>query len=101
VILAVISDTHLPRGNRQLPDACVERLRGADAILHCGDFFELSVLRALELHGQVAAVHGNVDDAEVRQLLPSARLVEIDDSDTLIPLDQPARFAQAIREFAA
>jgi pimeloyl-ACP methyl ester carboxylesterase len=32
-------------------------------------------------------------------LLPQARLVEVDDSYTLIPLDQPARFAQIIREF--
>ena len=32
-------------------------------------------------------------------LLPRARLVEVDDSYTLIPLDQPARLAQAIREF--
>ncbi len=32
-------------------------------------------------------------------LLPHSRLVEVDDSYTLIPLDQPATFAQAIREF--
>jgi pimeloyl-ACP methyl ester carboxylesterase len=32
-------------------------------------------------------------------LLPEARLVEVADSYTLIPLDQPARFAQIIREF--
>jgi predicted phosphodiesterase len=29
VLLAVISDTHLPRGSRRLPEACVERLRRA------------------------------------------------------------------------
>ena len=33
-------------------------------------------------------------------LLPDARLAEIADSYTLIPLDQPARLAQAVREFA-
>ena len=33
-------------------------------------------------------------------LLPHARLVEVEDSYTLIPLDQPARFAQIVREFA-
>ena len=33
------------------------------------------------------------------ELLPSARLVEIEDSWTLIPEDQPAAFAAAIREF--
>jgi pimeloyl-ACP methyl ester carboxylesterase len=32
-------------------------------------------------------------------LLPDARLAEIEDSYTLIPLDQPARLAQVIREF--
>jgi pimeloyl-ACP methyl ester carboxylesterase len=33
------------------------------------------------------------------QLLPHAQLVEIDDSYTLIPLDQPTRLAHTIREF--
>jgi pimeloyl-ACP methyl ester carboxylesterase len=32
-------------------------------------------------------------------LLPQGRLIEVDDSYTLIPLDQPARFAQIVREF--
>ena len=31
--IAVISDTHLPRGRRRLPDVCVERLRAADLIM--------------------------------------------------------------------
>jgi pimeloyl-ACP methyl ester carboxylesterase len=34
-------------------------------------------------------------------LLPQGKLVEIDDSYTLIPLDQPARLAAIIREFTA
>jgi pimeloyl-ACP methyl ester carboxylesterase len=33
-------------------------------------------------------------------LLPGARLVEVADSYTLIPLDQPARFASVVREFS-
>ncbi|GAB2801934.1 alpha/beta hydrolase [Actinoallomurus bryophytorum] len=33
------------------------------------------------------------------ELLPYGRLVEIDDSHTLIPLDQPARLAEVTREF--
>jgi pimeloyl-ACP methyl ester carboxylesterase len=35
------------------------------------------------------------------ELLPQGRLVEIEDSYTLIALDQPARLAEAIRAFAA
>jgi pimeloyl-ACP methyl ester carboxylesterase len=34
-------------------------------------------------------------------LLPDARLAEIEDSYTLIPLDQPVRLAQVIREFTS
>jgi pimeloyl-ACP methyl ester carboxylesterase len=34
-------------------------------------------------------------------LLPRGRLVEITDSDTLVPLDQPAKLAQVLREFSA
>jgi pimeloyl-ACP methyl ester carboxylesterase len=34
-------------------------------------------------------------------LLPNARLLEIPDSYTLIPLDQPAQLAEAIREFTS
>jgi uncharacterized protein len=76
VLLAVISDTHLPRGNRALPDACLQRLRAADLILHAGDFVTAKVLAELRALGPpVEAVHGNVDDAQVRILLPSARLV--------------------------
>jgi uncharacterized protein len=74
--LAVISDTHLPRGGRKLPDACVEQLRAADAILHAGDLIELSVLDELERMGPpVHAVRGNVDSAELQARLPLTRIV--------------------------
>jgi pimeloyl-ACP methyl ester carboxylesterase len=33
------------------------------------------------------------------ELLPQGRLVELPDSYTLIPLDQPAQLAPAIRDF--
>ncbi len=77
MLIAVISDTHLPRGARRLPDACVERIAGADLLLHAGDFSTLSVLRELEAIGPpVMGVHGNVDSAELRRLLPEERIVE-------------------------
>jgi uncharacterized protein len=75
--LAIISDTHLPRGARALPDACVEQLRAADAILHAGDLIELSVLDDLERIGPpVHAVRGNVDSAELQARLPLTRVVK-------------------------
>jgi uncharacterized protein len=77
MLIAVISDTHLPRGTRRLPDACVERIAAADLLLHAGDFSTLDVLRELERIGPpVAGVHGNVDSAELCRLLPEERVVE-------------------------
>jgi uncharacterized protein len=70
VEIAIISDTHMPRGNRQLPGACVERLRAADLILHAGDLAAMSVLDELRFYGKVHAVHGNVDEPALRSILP-------------------------------
>src|SRR5215211_1922544 len=75
--LAIISDTHMPRGPRALPAECVERMRAADAILHAGDLVALEVLELLESLGPpVHAIHGNVDGPEVRARLPAARVVD-------------------------
>jgi putative phosphoesterase len=77
MLIAVISDTHLPRGARRLPDACLERIAAADLLLHAGDFVTIEVLRELEALGpSVAAVHGNVDSVELHNLLPAERVVE-------------------------
>jgi hypothetical protein len=77
VIVAVISDTHLPRGGRQLPKTCLEHIQEADLLLHAGDFMTVDVYRELEAIGPpLEAVHGNVDDFELTQLLPEERVVE-------------------------
>jgi putative phosphoesterase len=76
VEIAIISDTHMPRGTRRLPEQCVARLREADLILHAGDLMTLSVLRELEELGEVVGVHGNVDDVSVRKILPETAVVE-------------------------
>lgn len=74
--IAILSDTHLPRGDRRLQEGCVEELREADLILHAGDLIELLVLRELERHGEVVAVHGNVDAPDVRARLPEAVTID-------------------------
>ena len=77
MVIAVISDTHLPRGARRLPDACAERIAAADLVLHAGDFSTLEVLQELEAIGPpVLGVYGNVDSADLRRLLPEERVVE-------------------------
>lgn len=76
--IAIISDTHMPRGPRRLPDACVARLRAAELIIHAGDLMQLPVLSELRSFGPpVVAVHGNVDDEAVRAALPSTAVVDV------------------------
>jgi hypothetical protein len=76
VEIAIISDTHLPRGSRALPAGCVERLKAADLIVHAGDLSRLEVLDQLRTLNEVVAVHGNVDDADVRAVLPETAVID-------------------------
>jgi hypothetical protein len=76
VDLAIISDTHMPRGERRLPDGCIARLAAADVIVHAGDLITLDVLNDLKRLGRVVAVHGNVDDSAVRAALPEVATLE-------------------------
>ncbi len=77
MLIAVIADTHLPRGARRIPDACLERIRASDLVIHAGDISTREVLEEIESCGPpVVAVHGNIDSAELRQALPEARTVD-------------------------
>lgn len=78
-MIAVVSDTHLPRGSRVLPARCVDYLGKAALIVHAGDFTASSVLAELEAIGApVAAVHGNQDDEALRARLPDRVTVEVE-----------------------
>jgi putative phosphoesterase len=77
-LIAVLADTHMPKGSRRLPGRCVELIGEADAVIHAGDFFGVSALEELEsLCPIVHAVHGNVDEPALRRLLPPTLEVEV------------------------
>jgi putative phosphoesterase len=77
-MIAVVSDTHMPKGKRQLPEECVEKIRAAEAVIHAGDFSEVSVLSELEaLCPVVLGVYGNVDEPALWRLLPETLAVEV------------------------
>ncbi|HWG55647.1 MAG TPA: metallophosphoesterase family protein [Gaiellaceae bacterium] len=77
MLVAVVADTHLPRGARTLPPECVRRLRAADLVLHAGDHSSLASLEELRALGPpVHAVHGNADEPALRELLPKDVVVE-------------------------
>src|SRR5439155_2819839 len=77
--VAVISDTHLPRGTRALPDECARRLAAADLVLHGGDFVSAQFLEELqEIGPPVEGICGNMDEPALKALLPKERVVEVD-----------------------
>lgn len=79
MLVAIIADTHLPRGTRRIPDECLERMRAADHILHAGDLSSAEVLSELRALGPpVSAVHGNADSAELHRVLPDRLELELD-----------------------
>jgi putative phosphoesterase len=70
-VIAVLADTHMPKGARRLPPRCKELVAAADAVVHAGDFSAASVLEELRrLCPRVHAVHGNVDEPGLREALP-------------------------------
>jgi putative phosphoesterase len=78
VRLAILSDTHMPRGGRTIPEDCLRHCREADAILHAGDLLDVPVLELLRSLGPpLHAIHGNVDSAAVQRLLPARLEVDL------------------------
>ena len=75
--VAIIGDTHMPRGARRLPERCTELLAGAELIVHTGDLTAASVLDEIESIGPpVVAVLGNVDEPALRDRLPETATFE-------------------------
>lgn len=77
--IAVISDTHLPRGTRALPEECVRLISGADLLLHGGDFVSTAFFEELgQLGPALEGICGNMDEQALKQRLPKQRVVEFD-----------------------
>lgn len=74
----VISDTHLPRGNRKIPEMVFTLFAGADLILHAGDFVQADVLHELEAIAPVKGVLGNCDPPDLARQLPIKESIEVD-----------------------
>jgi hypothetical protein len=66
----VLADTHIPSRAKTLPRPLLADLESADLIIHAGDLATSDVLTMLGRYGPVRAVHGNVDDPELRRVLP-------------------------------
>lgn len=67
--ILVISDTHV-RAFQELPGDIQQAVRGAEWVVHCGDFTSVAVLEELRrLTPHFVGVFGNADPSNIRQQL--------------------------------
>jgi putative phosphoesterase len=82
VRLLLISDTHVPKRARDLPDEVWAAVDRADVVIHAGDWVEVGLLERLEAAlrpGQrLVGVVGNNDGPDLRARLPELAEVELD-----------------------
>jgi len=61
--IGLLSDTHIPEVEKELPPQVMEAFQGVDLILHAGDIYATSVLDGLERLAPVLAASGDDDYA--------------------------------------
>ncbi len=76
--IGVISDTHLSRGNCELPENLTRELKKCDLIIHAGDLVDISVLDSISKISKVLAVCGNMDGDNVRTRLENKEILNIE-----------------------
>lgn len=64
-MIAVISDSHIPRRADDMPDEFYRVLEEAEKIVHCGDFVSKHFKEEIEGYGDLTAVKGNCDQFEL------------------------------------
>ena len=76
--LVVMSDTHIPKRARALPDAVWRAVDEADVVIHAGDWVDVATLDALESASRLlVGVFGNNDGADLRLRLPEVARIEL------------------------
>jgi len=75
--IAVLSDTHIPKAAKELPDEVIRIVEGADLVIHAGDYVDESVIERLKSIAEFKGVQGNMDPYSICKLLPKKLLLEI------------------------
>ncbi|MGK5533936.1 metallophosphoesterase family protein [Streptomyces sp. URMC 129] len=76
--LLLMSDTHLPKRARRLPDGLLARVADADVVIHAGDWVDVATLDLLqERSRRLIGVYGNNDGPALRARLPEVARAEL------------------------
>ncbi len=63
--IVVVSDTHMPKMSKKLPERLIRELKTAGAVIHAGDWTNMSVYEALKAYAPTYGVAGNNDGADI------------------------------------
>lgn len=74
--IGVLSDSHLPDMGA-LPLQVLSELEKVDIIIHLGDICDVKTYKDLQKVAPVIAVYGNMDNPDLRALLPEKKTIEI------------------------
>ncbi len=76
--IIVVSDTHMPRMSKKLPERLLSELSNADAIIHAGDWTKISVYESLAAYAPTYGVAGNNDGEEIIRRFGMRKLLEFE-----------------------
>lgn len=76
MLIGLISDTHIPDREKNLPYKVFETFKNVDMILHAGDITSKEVIDELSEIAPTIAIQGNTDRYEGLQL-PKTEIVEV------------------------
>lgn len=77
--LLLVSDTHLPKRAKELPETVWAAIDAADLVVHAGDWVDAATLDALEARARrLVGVFGNNDGPELRERLPEVARFTVD-----------------------
>ncbi|WP_342564736.1 metallophosphoesterase [Paenibacillus sp. FSL R7-0345] len=76
--VGVVSDTHMPRSAKALPQALVEEFRHVDQILHLGDWVAMEIYDLLAELAPVEGIAGNNDGQEIISRFGEQKIVTLD-----------------------
>ena len=72
--IGIVADTH----SRELPPPMLKDFQKVDLIIHAGDFCSMEDFKALAKIKNVEAVHGNMDESEIKRLLPRRKIIDLE-----------------------
>lgn len=73
-----MSDTHLPKRAKALPEELLEQVPRADVVVHAGDWVDTATLDLLESRARrLIGVYGNNDGPDLRARLPEVAYAEL------------------------